>query len=62
MKIRLAAAAVALASCFTLGAAPANAEPVQPVARHAELATATTQPNGLLGCAFRIRMFCPRMR
>ena len=53
-KMRLAAAALVLGSCITLGAVPASADTIEPVANQAPIST--VQGNGThgLGCIVKL--------
>lgn len=58
MKIRLAAAAVALASGLMLGVAPAHADAVRPATTQVAVTPAGDQADSGIFCVWRIRMFC----
>ena len=54
-KMRLAAAALVLGSCITLGAAPANANTTEPVTNQAPISTVQgNETNGGFGCIARL--------
>ena len=56
MKMRLAAAAFAAASCFALTAVPASANTAEPVAKGVSVSTqgsGQAHAEGFIGCLFR---------
>ena len=54
-KMRLAAAALVLGSCITLGAVPASADTIEPVANQAPISTVQgNETNGGFGCIARL--------
>ena len=54
-KMRLAAAALVLGSCITLGAVPANANTTEPVTNQAPISTVQgNETNGGFGCIARL--------
>lgn len=61
-KMRLAAAALVLGSCITLGAVPANANTTEPVTNQAPISTVQGNETNGLGCIvklwFGIRTWC----
>ena len=61
-KMRLAAAALVLGSCITLGAVPASADTIEPVANQAPISTVQGNDTNGLGCIvklwFKVYIWC----
>ena len=61
-KMRLAAAALVLGSCITLGVAPANANTTEPVTNQAPISTVQGNETNGLGCIiklwFKVYIWC----
>ncbi len=61
MKVRLAAAALALASVFTVSALPANAVEAPAVAQQSAVVATEGDSTSNFFCFLRIRIFCHRL-